>query len=383
MAIYVPELPNKFDEGLIPFDIRAEYFSEYLGSTQLSDFMGSSNANIIRVFEMTGSGDSMRIPFERDIAYANPTTGYDQLLGSEQKVKTVYDSVSVMPYRWADGIQAVKFAEQLTPIKLFEQLRPQLMRANKKFLVESILGAATSGNAVHKGPYYLSATTKPSYDRIIVGSATPTRATYLGYAGLTTALNGLNGLTYDTGGLSVDVIRKTKSYAVNGGAMDIINPEPHITPTEILTKKGFANDKFVLLIDPLSYNSLCKDPQWAQLLYQGMTRGDNQPESISGARFRGEVEGVMIYECPELGHYRTTSQAGGKVAAWNLFMGAQAFALVWAERPWFAEEKQDYQWNVSMAVAEIRGQKALMYPSDVIPANEVEHGIIHLFTQVA
>jgi hypothetical protein len=101
---------------------------------------------------------------------------------------------------------------------------------------------------------------------------------------------------------------------------------------------------------------------------------------LSGARYRGTIEGVMIYECPELARYRVTNT---QTAAWNLFLGAQAFGLCWSKRPWFEMEQRDFNLNVAMAACEIRGQKAMMFPSFQNTANLVERGIIHSFVRTA
>lgn len=383
MAQYTPATPNAFDENLIPEDIVEQYFEEYIGGTPLSDFMGEDMSSIIYLRDVnTGDGSSVNIPFARDIDYENPTTGYDQLEGNEQDIVVQYDQVSIKPYRFADGLQAIRFVKTLTPVNIFDMLRPQLMRASKKSLVRQILD--TICGLPSKGGIYTPSTNIPSYDRAIAaGTVTDINDTREHWSG--SNINAMvaayaGGATYDANGLSVDHIRKLKDYAISGGAFDLYEPEHKITPTEILTKNNFPMEKYVYLIDPLSKNSLVKDPQWSGLLYQGMTRGEYQPESISGARCLGEVEGVMIYECPELAKYRITSN--GKKSAWNLFLGAQAFVLAWAERPVFDVEYKDYRFNVGMAVSEIRGQKALMYPSTQTPNGQVEHGILHSFVRI-
>ena len=91
----------------------------------------------------------------------------------------------------------------------------------------------------------------------------------------------------------------------------------------------------------------------------------------------------MIYEMPELGDFRVTNN--GKTAAWNLFCGAQAIGAVWRKDPWFGEEWTNMRTVVAMTVMEMRGIKALKFPS-YRPNNEavvIENGIIHNLVQIA
>lgn len=390
MSVYIPASPNKFDAKLIPVEIEDQYFSEYIGLSPLSKFFGYSNAkgdspgSVIIVSEMmAGHGDRKRVSFKRSIGFENPKKGYDQLRGSEKQVVTVEDEVLIEQLRDAVILYGVDFVKQITPIDVFNQQKPSLLEANQRLLIKNVLDVATRGDANLPGPYYNVDETKPSYDRIIVAGYAPNRATYNGLAGLTTALNNFGAATYNASGLSINMIRQLKSYAVNGGALDELNPEPKLRPTGLKTKEGFPEEKYVMFIDPMAYTSLANDPDWKQFAFQGMVRAATQAEFISGARFRGEVEGVMIYEFPELGNYRTVSQDEDKMAAWNLFMGAQAFSLVWGSRIKFNTEWIDYNQNFGLAYSEIRGQKALMFPSDQVAGTQVEHGIIHAFTRIA
>ena len=100
-----------------------------------------------------------------------------------------------------------------------------------------------------------------------------------------------------------------------------------------------------------------------------------------GSRYRGMIEGVLIYEVPELAPYRITNNA--ITAAWNLFCGGQAFGLCWAQRPWFTTETKDYGVIASMAVSEIRGQKSWVFQSKQDPLKKVERGYINSFTRIA
>ena len=136
-------------------------------------------------------------------------------------------------------------------------------------------------------------------------------------------------------------------------------------------------------MDTQSFTSLEADTSWNAQYQRGVIEMANQPSLFNGAYFKGQIGNILIYEMPELGDFRVTS-ANGNVAAWNLFCGAQAFGVVWHRDPWFGEEWSNMRTTVEMAVMEMRGQKAIKFPS-FKPNNEsvlLENGIIHNLVQI-
>lgn len=371
-TIYKPALPNKYDEHLIPVKIRDQYFEEYLGLSPLTSFMGTSPYSAIQVFEMkAGEGMSYRVPARKELDYENPVIGFNQAAGSEQQPKFYHDEIKLDLRRFVDQLSGVHLVKQMTPVAVYNSLQPLLLNVQRRNLVKTILDAGTielyTPLAKNQGG------TGPSEHRGLYAGIGEHKDTVFEGVGK------MAGNTYDKNGLSVAHIRTLKSMAVTGGTS--FEAESKIRPVELKTRKGFPEELYVYLMDTESYKSLVEDPAWKQFVYRGVLQGNDQPEGISGARYRGMVEGVMIYECPELARYRVKS--GAKIAAWNLFLGAQAFGLVWAKRPWFELESRDFNLNKAMAVCEIRGQKALQFPSLKDPNKHVEQGIIHSFVQIA
>ena len=62
-------------------------------------------------------------------------------------------------------------------------------------------------------------------------------------------------------------------------------------------------------------------------------------------------------------------------------MGGQALGLAWSKKPFFRLEMSDYSMNKNMAACEIRGQKALQFPSTLRPDTKIERGLIHSFVR--
>jgi hypothetical protein len=186
------------------------------------------------------------------------------------------------------------------------------------------------------------------------------------------------GTAYNENGLSVDVIRDLVAIATSGGKS--YDAERKICPTKIGYKNGFPEEQHALLIGPKAYRQLVKDPEWQSQVNRGVVVSDMQPSVLSGARFKGVFEGVLIYVCPELDKYQRTFNV--KTSSWGMLVGAQAVGLAWSLRPTFSDRKWDYS-NIGMCVEEYRGQKALVYPSKINPVNMVENGIVHVFSRVA
>jgi Protein of unknown function (DUF4043) len=366
-----------FPNDVIPYKVKSEYFQEYIGGTPLIKFMGSTAFDPIQLFDMnSGDGSSFRVTLKKNLDYQNPVMGFDVLAGSEQEIQFYSDIINIDQRRFADKLTGVSLVKQVTPIKVYDALKPSLMDVQQQNLTKSVFDSACASPA--QGGLYTvgnvgAAGNGPQEDRVLYAGTAYNAAIY-------TTVGNMGNATYDAAGLSVKAIRQAKTMAVQGGT--VYEREPKIKPAKVMTKHGFPEEKYILLIDPNSYLSLITDPAWSQFVYRGMIDGKSQPEALSGSRFRGEVEGVEVYECPELIRYRVTG-AGPKVAAWNLFMGAQAFGVVWAKRPWFSMEQRDYGNITGMAVAEIRGQKAFQFQSYANAANKIERGIIHLFSRIS
>ena len=282
---YTPALPNAFDESLIPFKVRNRYFEEYIGLSPLTFFMGTSPSSAIQVFEtQNGEGLSYRVSFRKDLNYEKPVIGFDQAAGAEQPIEIFEDEIKMNLQRFVDMVMGVALVRKMTPLEVLQALRPLLMNAQQRNLVKSILDSATTG-------LYTPTVggDGPQKDRVVYGGVNYN-------AKIHAAVGTMTGATYDKSGLSVAHLRKLKSMAINGGTE--FEKESRIKPMELRTKKGFPEELYVYLMDTDSYVSLSKDPEWKDFVYRGVIQSKDQPEGLSGARYRGQVEGIMVYECP-------------------------------------------------------------------------------------
>ena len=370
---YVPNLPNAYDKSLIPVSIRNSFFEETLLTNTFSGFMGTSSNDMIQVRDESGSlGPTSTFTLSREIDYKKFVTDYDQISGKGQQLKFYEDHVTVNLQAASDVLKGIQLTRTMTPIDIYNQLKPKLMTSHKRNLVYSLLNAATFGS------YDPAGNVLPILNRCAVagpnGSLMPLQATL----NQTVAAQNTDA-TAAGNGLSVAHIEAIRDLAIRGGSS--FEQEKRITPVELSTRDGFPAPTYVYLMDTPSYKSLRADPAWNQYFYRGMIENSYQPSRLSGSFVRGKINDVLIYEVPELGNFQITS--GAVTSSWNLFCGAQAFGLVWREKPWFNEERTNHGTVSEMALLEIRGQKSLKFPSYQNEANLAENGIIHSIVRTA
>ncbi|WP_011178442.1 phage capsid family protein [Caedibacter taeniospiralis] len=371
---FSPSLPNHYDITLEDRKIADQFFKEYVGLTNLSAFMGVSDSSAIHLAELdTGAGASYTFSLLRELELGHDVKEFEQLQGNEQDLNIFSQTVVTTRERNALKLQAPDIVRQRSPLKIYEAMQPAILRLQRKKLVRDILKAMTVDlyNSANGGNGAIT-------DRVVFGGKGYQNSIYAGCDAMNTANFQVDSHTKD--GLSVDHIRKLHRYARMGGTN--INRETPLTPVELTTRKGFPVENYIYLIDPESYSSLAKDPAWSIYYDSARRQTEDMPNGLDGARYRGQVEGVMVYECHELAEFRVNS-ADNKVAAWNLLLGGNAVGLVWSSRPQIITQTWDYQDNIGIGVKEYRGQAALKFPSKIDPRVDAEAGIIHSFVRIA
>jgi hypothetical protein len=366
---YTPATPNAYDVAQIPDEVRAQFFKEVLLESNLSPFMGADEESVIQVVrKANGTGPTETFNFSREIDYKNPIKGYDQISGKGQQLKFYADTINVEFQALPATLKGTQIVNMNTPLPVFEQLRPKLLTASKRNLTYSVLNSATFEN-------YPDLTAGPVAERVLYGSGDAYNAN------INTAVAAMTGKLYTQSGVSVAGIKKMRNIAVTGGLT--FQAEKRISPYMLKSHHNSPSPFYVYFMDTESFAALEADPLWGAQYARGVIEMANQPSLFNGAYFKGQIGNILIYEMPELGDFRVTS--GGKTAAWNLFCGAQALGVVWHKDPWFGEEWSNMKTIVEMAVMEMRGQKAIKFPS--FKANNeavvIENGIIHNLVQIS
>ena len=374
---YTAATPNAYDTNLIPVEVRAQYFEEVLLQSPLSMFMGSTPESVIQVvYKKNGTGQTTTFSFSRELDYKTEIFDYDQITGRGQDLKFYEDTITVRQRSGTDKIQGIQLVQLNTPIDIYNALKPKLLTRHKRNITYSLLKSATFDS-------YSPFTAGPVTDRILYGTQTAYNANMITAAGTIPAMNfAVGGYPNVTGGLTVAGIKQLRDMAIQGGQS--FEVDKRISPFMLKTREGFPYPMYVYFMSTASYKSLEADPDWKGFYNRGIIEMPNQPSSLVGSFFRGQIDGVLIYEVPELGNFKLgTAQGfdggGGHTAsfAWNLFCGAQAFGLVWHKEPWFEQEFSNMKTIVQMAMLEFRGEKSIMFPSFQNEAVPIENGIIH------
>jgi hypothetical protein len=405
MALY-PQLQagtgtNGINANLFPFEVVNKLFREWVQITPLFNLIGSEPTRpIVRREMQPGKGAEWRVGKLQALDYKNPVVNFDQRRGNAQQQTVNYDKVESDFKSFLVQIKLYDILRYATPIDLPPEASRQLVEAFSRCLNYDLFNAMTTDAypALKTGSALVGnvAGNYPSYDRVVMPVAAGTlvtRANYQANATFPTLLNGMQtsaATVYTGSGLSAKHLETLKQYAERGNASDIApNTEDAIQPAYVRSKAGWPMNKYIYLAHPQTLTSLFSDPLFANSTFNRGTVIDpeNTPQTLNGADYVGEYRGIAIYSCRDLYSYAVTSADGNKQAAWNLFLGAGAVSLGWAEKPIIGLDNDMVERTQLYYGHEFRGQKMLQFASSyaagagaVAGSNTVvEQGVIHSF----
>jgi len=402
MALY-PSLQagigtNGINQNLFPFDVSNKLFREWVQITPLYNLMGTEPTRpIVRREMQPGKGAEWRVGKLQALDYKNPVINFAQRRGNAQQQVVNYDKVGCDFKSFLVQIKLYDILRYATPVDLPPEASQQLIESFSRNLNYDLFNAMTTTAY----PTIQTANcnvigTLPSYDRALIptNAGIPvTRAAYQAAALFGTLLNGFQTSATTTpvgSGLSANHLETLKQYAERGNAPDIaVNTEDAIRPAYVRSKAGWPMNKYIYLAHPQTLKSLFADPLFANSTFNRGTVIDqeNTPQTLNGADYIGEYRGIAIYSCRDLYQYAIPSADGNKTAAWNIFMGAGAISLGWAEKPVIGMDNDMVERIQLYFGHEFRGQKMLQFassyaaqPGAVAGSNTVvEQGIIHSF----
>ena len=378
-----PNLPNQYDKRLVPHLVSKNFMREVMYESPLKMFMGSDvNALINLSYKAPGTGREDTVALVRDHNYKKLIYDYDQITGKGSAMTFYADEIkarqsSLQPI----VIQGLKLQKYDTPIKIADEARPLLKDALKRNIEYSLIKNATIDA-------YPDLTVGPDKTRAYFNGVPAANGNPANYDNnIARGIAAMGGADAQHSGCSVDSILQLKFLAMNGfreGTLDGANFERKITPYRRKYVHGYGAETFVYFMSPATYRSMRKDPEWAQYFYRGM-KEEGQPSLLHTSRLRGVLEDILLIELPSLAETEFMIKGAGNstnVAAWNLFCGAQAFSILFCGEPWFTSEITNHENNMEIALQNIRGHKAHIFPSKRSPNIFVENAIIHNFVQI-
>lgn len=393
MALYqefAAGIGTQINPNLFPVNVSEKLQFEFLQISPLMDFAGNaSNSIIVKQPMKKGAGVQWRIPRLRALDYKNPVMDLQQREGREQHQIVDVFTIDSHVRSFAVRVPFDQILSYAVPFNILNPVARELVDTNARNLNWEILKDFT----VNQYPNIKTANcnvvgTLPSYDRAVPALST-TRAAWQANATFLTYLNGFQtpGNTTPAGtGLSVAHLRKLIRYATQGGSS--LNIESQVAPANIETKNGWPVNKYVYLMTQESYSSLCLDPQFTGAgAMRGTVIDPNTPQFITGGFYKGEFEGVYLYVVPELSEQILTSADGNKSISWNLFLGAGAHTIGWADITNFGKKDDDYNMFKIFYSHDFRGQGMQTFASKYVLAGGaaagsnplVEQGVIHSF----
>lgn len=393
MSVYPVPAPgyNGINQHLFPFDVTSSLFKEWVQITPLYNLIGNEPSRpIVRKKLGKGEGLQYRMGKLQALDYKNPVMNFDQRRGNAQQQKVDYDAVTVDFKSLLVRIEGYDILGYGTPIELPPYARSQLVEAFSRMLNRDLFLAATTGaypRMINGGLHCNVPDAIPSYDRAVLAGFTPTVGEYYADAVFAALFNDAD---VENNGLSGTHLKELKLTAEKGGTA--INREDSIQPAYVRSKAGWPMNKYLYLAHPESLTSLFDDPLFANSTFNRGTVIDqeNTPQTLNGADYVGEFFGISIYSCKDLYEFEFTSAENDHRIAWNLFIGAGAWSLGWAEEPMIGMENDLVERIQLYFGHEMRGQKMLKFASQqnaltplVNRATSVEQGILHSFVTLS
>lgn len=342
--------------GITVEEFNARLFSEYLGQTFWSLYMGTDDGAIIHVNEDFTKKKGDRINFTiRSEIIGGKVTGTNQGTGNEGEVEFYNFQVTVDEVRQLVKYKGVKISDQRVAFNLInDSARPALEDKVRFDLEDEITVQMSDTSAGRVQGRYRYGATEGNYN-----------------ADHATALATIDNTNDKLTTILVEDAKIKARIPVNAHA--------RMRPWKVqtMTNKGFQ-EWFTMVSHTYAMRDMVRDDaSWknAQLNLPPMT--NRESPIFTGTSFKGAWDGVLLYEWDRVQLESSTVQV-----AHNLFMGAQAGVLAWAMRPQFGQDSEDVGHTQIFELDEIRGVTKVVWDRSAVNANltNEDNSVQHVFT---
>ena len=329
-----------------------DIFSTYIGKLIWKPFMGVGSDAMIQVKQdlTKKKGDAITVGI-RGRVVGGQVTGNAKAIGNEGTL-TFYNQRHVVDnVRRAVKIEDIPMSEQRTMFSVLKQAR---MALEEEFGIDLDI-AITQAMMGDESTGYVQG-------RYLFG-----------------ILNSNFNTTIATAKATIDNVSdkfSTKMISVAKRKATLpINATNKIRPIRVKNGKNFEQWFTGFFHDYCIRDLVELDATWQNTQLNIPPRTGSSNPIFTGSDFKGAYDGVLIYKHSDLDLENNTNSVQ---IAHNLLMGAQAGAVVWAQKSKFMEEFGDFKHDVSYELHEIRVvNKALFSSTD--GGSQEDNGVINVY----
>ena len=323
-----------------------DIFNEYVSQVWWKHLMGTSQFSIIQVKDdlTKKPGDAITLGL-RGQMQGGKVTGNNTGIGNEGRVDFFSQRITIDNVRHLIKVTDVPMTQKRVGFDVLKQAKDALTEKSRISMEDDITTElSNTSNARVRGRY-------------LYGAADSNwNATHA------TALQNVDN-TSDQ--LTTNIIRIAKRKALIP-----VNATAKIQPMKVMTGKNYE-EWFCFVAHPYSTRDMFdNDAAWKNAQLNLPPQPNRDSPIFSGSSFKGSYDGVLIYEYDRIQLASSTIQVSH-----NVFLGAQAAAVVWGQRSKFGEEPSDVGHSMTYETHEIRGQSKLYFDR----ATQEDQGIVHVF----
>jgi len=335
-------------DGLTVEQWDASLFEEYVQMLWWKNLMGTSSSSIIQVKDdlTKKAGDAITIGL-RGLMQGGKVTGNATGLGNEGSVSFFNRRIVIDNVRHLIKIVDIPMTQKRVGFDVLKEAKEALVQKASQDLDDEITRQLSDTGTGRVQGRYLYGSLDSNYDA--------TEAT-----ALATVDNTDDQLTTNM----IDIAKRK--------ALRPLNATAKIRPMRVKMGKNFE-EHFVFVAHPLSIRDMItNDAAWRNAQLNIPPQSNAQSPIFTGSSFKGMWNGTLIYEYESI---QLASNTNSVQLSHNLFLGAQAAAVVWGQRSKFGEEEQDLGHTISFETHEIRGVDKLAFSRATVE----DQGVVHVF----